>query len=153
MDLTSAAVTPLAVGAFTVGGVLVYRGFKGLDSTSLPVTSLAMVAGSSALASYVSPYLTKMVVAEDSSKGMLLNLALSTALTWQYLALTMDMGTANNTVPIQVAAQLLGSYAGKMVHNKKASSAVLTDDVIHDLGGSAPNGEETAATVPLTYAN
>ena len=135
--LPSDTVTPLAVGAVTLGGILMYRSAMGVSSP-IPLGGLAMVAGSSALASAVSPYLTEMLLPEDSTKGMILNVALSTALTWQYLALAVDMSTANATVPIQVASQLIGGYIGKKVKKRKMETGELSDQVIQELGGEAP---------------
>ena len=135
--LTKETATPLAVGAITAGGIMLYRSATGISSP-IPLGGLVMVAGSSAVASFVSPYLTKMVLPEESTKGMLLNLALSTALTWTYLTTAVDMQTANATVPIQIASQLAGGYVGKKVAMKSRETSELSDEVIRDLGGETP---------------
>ena len=102
-------VTPALVGGYAVVGVYIGRSMLGVKGT-LPLTTMALVAGTSAASAYAAPYLTQMVMCPRSPSAPLVEAAISSAISWQLLALTSGAQSATMFVPIQLGAYVAGKF-------------------------------------------
>ena len=101
----------VAVGAFSVGGLFIARMLRG-STMPIEMNQILMAAGTSTAAAWAAPYVSNMIICENSDSAPYVETAVSTGLTWPVMyALTRDMATANMYLPVQLGATLAGNAA------------------------------------------
>jgi hypothetical protein len=109
-------ITPALIGGYAVIGVYVGRNALG-SRGELSWSSIALVAGTSAASAYAAPFLSQMVVCPRSPSAPLVEAAISSAISWQLLAMTTGAQSATMFVPVQLGAHIAGKYIAPRLWN------------------------------------
>ena len=108
--------TPVLIGGYAVIGLYIGRNMFGSKGT-LPWSSIALVAGTSAASAYAASYVTPMVVCPRSPSAPLVEAAISSAISWQLLAFSSGTESAMRFVPVQLGAHIAGKYIAPKLFN------------------------------------
>ncbi len=106
--------TPAIVGLYAMAGVFIVRALKGA-TTPVAFPVLAVIAGTAAASSAVASRVLPAVVCPKSDIAPLAQAAISTGLSWVALNVLADMETATTMVPVNLASDVLGTYAAGLV--------------------------------------
>jgi hypothetical protein len=101
---------PVLVGAYSVAGIYIQRALRG-SSGNLPFEHVLLLAGTSAVASFATPMLTRPFMCEYRPLTPVADAAVSSALVYGLLKLEMVAADeAAMFLPIQVGGHLLAHY-------------------------------------------
>ena len=102
---------PALVGAYSVAGIYIQRALRG-SSGNLPLEHVLLLAGTSAVASFATPMLTRPFMCEYRPLTPVADAAVSSALVYGLLRFEMVAADeATMFLPIQVVGSLLAHYA------------------------------------------
>ena len=101
---------PVLVGAYSVAGIYIQRALRG-SSGNLPFEHVLLLAGTSALASFATPMLTRPFMCEYRPLTPVADAAVSSALVYGLLRFeSVGAEGAAMFLPIQVVSSLLAHY-------------------------------------------
>lgn len=106
--------TPALIGLYAVAGVYIGRAFSGTRS-NLPLSTVALVAGSSAASAYAAPMLSPFLVCPNSASAPLVEAAISSAISFELVMLASSMDDATRFIPVQLISYVGGVFMAPKV--------------------------------------
>jgi hypothetical protein len=115
---------PGLVGAYAIAGLFIQRALRG-SSTPLGVQHLALVGGTSAVSSYLTPMLTSPYMCQRRPMAPFLNAVVSSGLAYTFLRVEgVNDESAMMFVPIQLLSTLLAYQVAYMINKKEKKNGL-----------------------------
>ena len=119
---------PALVGAYAVAGLYIQRGLRG-STTPLQVEQVALIAGTSAVAAFVTPFLTRPFVCPYRPTAPFADAGVSSALVYTLMRLeSVDAEGAAMFVPVQLLSTLLAHHVARLIRSSKKETKSLEEE-------------------------
>jgi hypothetical protein len=113
---------PALVGAYAVAGLFIQRALRG-SSTPLQVEQVALIAGTSAVAAFSTPFLTRPFMCPYRPMAPFVDATVSSGLMYSLLRLeSVDSEGAAMFLPVQLLSTLLAHQVAHMMRSMKTKS-------------------------------
>ena len=119
---------PALVGAYAVAGLYIQRGLRG-STTPLHVEHVALIAGTSAVAAFVTPFITRPFVCPYRPMAPFADATVSSGLVYSLLRLeSVDAEGAAMFIPVQLLSTLLAHQVARMIRSTKKDKSLEEEE-------------------------
>lgn len=116
--------TPTLIGLYSIAGLYIGRALSG-TSRSLPLSTVALVASTSAASALVAPMLSPFVVCPNSASAPLVDAAISSAISFELIMLSSSTEDAVRFIPVQMLSYIGGVFMAPKVKSWLRKSKML----------------------------
>ncbi len=119
---------PALVGAYAVAGLFIQRGLRG-SSSPLQFEQVALIAGTSAVAAFATPFITRPFVCPLRPMAPFVDATVSSGLVYGLLRLeSVDAEGAAMFLPVQLLSVLLAHQVAPMLRSSKKDKSLEQEE-------------------------